>query len=63
MMGYYARYPAILQQNLATLFPFLNDIKDHLAKTDPASPFSGAARGPARESTISIGAVYFEMLL
>jgi hypothetical protein len=48
MMGYYARYPAISQQNLATLFPFLNDIKDHLATTDPASPFSGAARGPAQ---------------
>jgi hypothetical protein len=48
MMGYYARYPAISQQNLATLFPFLTDIKDHLAKTDPASPFSGAARGPAQ---------------
>ena len=48
MLGYYARYPAISQQNLATLFPFLTDIKDHLAKTDPASPFSGAARGPAQ---------------
>ncbi len=48
MLGYYARYPAIPQQNLATLFPFLNDINDYLAKTDPASPFSGAARGPAQ---------------
>jgi hypothetical protein len=32
MMGYYARYPAISQQNLATLFPFLTDIKDHWPK-------------------------------
>ena len=44
MMGYYSRYPAIAQQNLATLFPFLDDMKDHLTKTDPASPFSGAAK-------------------
>jgi hypothetical protein len=36
MMGYYSRYPAIAQQNLATLFPFLEDMKDHLTKTDPA---------------------------
>ena len=48
MMGYYSKYPAIAQQTLATLFPFLEDIKDHLTKTDPASPFSGAARGPAQ---------------
>ncbi len=49
MMGYYSRYPVIAQQNLATLLPFLDDMKDHLTKTDPASPFSGAAkRGPAQ---------------
>jgi hypothetical protein len=48
MMGYYSRYPAIAQQNLATLFPFLDDMKDHFTKTDPASPFSGAARGPPK---------------
>jgi hypothetical protein len=48
MMGYYSRYPAIAQQNLATLFPFLDDMKDHLTKTDSASPFSAAARGPAQ---------------
>jgi hypothetical protein len=30
MMGYYSRYPAITQQNLANLFPFLDDMKDHL---------------------------------
>jgi hypothetical protein len=41
MMGYYSRYPAIL-------FPFLEKMKDHLTKTDPASPFSGAAKGPAQ---------------
>jgi hypothetical protein len=48
MMGYYSRYPAIAQQNLSTLFPFLDDMKDHLTKTDPASPFSGAAGGSAQ---------------
>jgi hypothetical protein len=48
MMGYYSRYPAIAQQNLATLFPFLDGIKDNLTKTDPASPFSGATKGPAQ---------------
>jgi hypothetical protein len=46
MMDYYARYHAIAQQNLATLFPFLDDVKDHLTKTDPASPFLGAAKRP-----------------
>ncbi len=48
MMGYYSKYPAIAQQNLATLFPFLEDMKDHLTKTNSASPFSGAARVPVQ---------------
>jgi hypothetical protein len=43
MMGYYARYPAIAQQNV---FPFMDDMKDHLTKTDPASPSLGAVKGP-----------------
>jgi hypothetical protein len=30
MAGYYTQYPAILQQSLATLFPFLENLKDHL---------------------------------
>ncbi len=34
---YYAQYPAILQQSLATLFPFLEKMRHHLAKTDPGS--------------------------
>ncbi len=29
MTGYYTRYPAILQQSLATLFPYLENLKDH----------------------------------
>ena len=49
MTTYYAQYPAVLQQDLATLFPFLEKMRDHLAKTDPASPFSGAAKGPAHQ--------------
>ena len=49
MTTYYAQYPAVLQQDLATLFPFLEKMRDHLAKTDPASPFSGAARGPPHQ--------------
>ena len=49
MTAYYAQYPAILQQSLDTLFPFLEKMRDHLAKTDPASPFSGAAKGPSNQ--------------
>ena len=37
-------YPAILQQSLATLFPYLENLKDHLTRGDPSSPFSGAAK-------------------
>ena len=44
MAGYYTRYPAILQQSLATLFPYLENLKDHLTRGDPSSPFSGAAK-------------------
>jgi hypothetical protein len=43
MAGYYTQYPAILQQSLATLFPFLDNLKDHLTRGDPSSPFSGEA--------------------
>jgi hypothetical protein len=49
MTTYYAQYPAILKQSLDTLFPFLEKMRDHLAKTDPASPFSGAAKGPSHQ--------------
>jgi hypothetical protein len=49
MTTYYAQYPAILQQILDTLFPFLEKMCDHLAKTDPASPFFGAAKGPSHQ--------------
>ena len=45
MPGYYLQYPAILQQSLATLFPYLEKMQDHLVRSDPASPFSGAAKG------------------
>ncbi len=48
MAGYYTQYPAILQQSLATLFPFLEDLKDHLTRGDPSSPFSGAAKALQR---------------
>jgi hypothetical protein len=43
--GYYLLYPAILQQSLATLFPYPEKLRDHLVRGDPASPFSGSARG------------------
>jgi hypothetical protein len=43
MTGYYTRYPAILQQSIGTLFPYLEQIQDHLIRGDPASPFSGSA--------------------
>ena len=44
MAGYYTSYPAILQQSLATLFPYLVKLADHLTRGDPSSPFSGAAK-------------------
>jgi hypothetical protein len=47
MPGYYVQYPAILQQSLATLFPYLEKMQDHLVRSDPASPFSGSAKGGA----------------
>ncbi len=43
--GYYLQCPAILQQSLATLFPYLENLRDYLLRGDPASPFSGSARG------------------
>ena len=47
LTGYYVQYPAILQQGIGTLFPYLEQIRDHLIRGDPASPFSGTAAGPA----------------
>ena len=44
MAGYYTQYPAVLQQSLATLLPYLENLKDHLTRGDPSSPFSGAAK-------------------
>jgi hypothetical protein len=32
-MAGYTQYPAILQQSLATLFPFLENLKDHLTRS------------------------------
>ncbi len=51
MAGYNTRYPAILQQSLATLFPYLENLKDHLTRGDPSSPFSGAAKALQRSAT------------
>jgi hypothetical protein len=51
MAGYYTQYPVILQQNLATLFPFLENLKDHLTRSDPSSPFSGAVKALQRPAT------------
>jgi hypothetical protein len=51
MAGYYTQYPAILQQSLATLFSFLENLKDHLTRGDPSSPFSGAAKTVQRSAT------------
>ena len=49
MPGYYIQYPAILQQSLATIFPYLEKMQDHLVRSDPASPFSGAAKGNTKQ--------------
>ena len=43
MPGYYLLYPAILQQSIANLFPYLEKLRDHLVSSDTASQFSGAA--------------------
>jgi hypothetical protein len=43
--GYYVQYLAILQQSLATLFPYLEKMQDNLVRSDPVSPFSGVAKG------------------
>jgi hypothetical protein len=51
MTRYYIQYPAILQQSLATLFPVLENLKDHLTRSDPSSPFSGAAKSLQRPAT------------
>jgi hypothetical protein len=51
MAGYYTQYLAILQQSLTTLFPFLENLKDHLTRGDPSSPFSGAAKTLQRVTT------------
>ncbi len=51
MAGYYTTYPAILQQSLATLFPFLENLKDHLTRGDPSSPFSRAAKALQKSAT------------
>jgi hypothetical protein len=42
---------SILQQSLATLFPFLENLTDHLTRGDPSSPFSGAAKALQRPAT------------
>ena len=49
--GYYFTCPAILQQSLASLFPYLEKMRDHLIRGDPASPFSGSAKGGAPGKT------------
>ncbi len=41
---YYSAHPAIINQNLATLFPHLEKMKDYLLKSDPGTPFSGSAQ-------------------
>ncbi len=51
MAGYYTMYPAILQQSLATLFPYLENLKDHLTRGDPSSPFSRAAKAVQKHLT------------
>jgi hypothetical protein len=36
---YYTGYPVIANQSVATLFPYLETMKDHLPKSDPGTPF------------------------
>jgi len=41
---YYTAHPVIVNQSVATLFPYLETMKDHLLKSDPGTPFSGSAQ-------------------
>ncbi len=41
---YYTAHPVIVNQSVATLFPYLEIMKDHLLKSDPGTPFSGSAQ-------------------
>jgi hypothetical protein len=41
---YYTAHSAIANQSVATLFPYLETMKDHLLKSDPGTPFSGSAQ-------------------
>jgi hypothetical protein len=50
MAEYYTQYPAILQQSLATLFPYLENLKDHLTRGDLSSPFSGVAKAVQKQA-------------
>ena len=43
---YYTAHPLIVNQSVATLFPYLETMKDHLLKSDPNTPFSGLAQQP-----------------
>jgi hypothetical protein len=41
---YYTAHPVIVNQSVATLFSYLETMKDHLLKSDPGTPFSGSAQ-------------------
>ncbi len=43
---YYTAHPLIANQSVASLFPYLETMKDHLLKADPNTPFSGLAQQP-----------------
>jgi hypothetical protein len=41
---YYTAHPVIVNQSVATSFPYLETMKDDLFKYDPGTPFSGSAQ-------------------
>ncbi len=46
---YCAQHPVIANQSVDTLFPFLEQMKDHLLRNEPGTPFSGAAHGTNKQ--------------
>ncbi len=45
--GFYQRYPTVPQQNITTLFGYLESMVSHLINQTGSTPFSGGATTPA----------------
>ncbi len=45
--GFYQRYPTVSQQNITTLFGYVEPMVSHLIEQTGSAPFSGGAATPA----------------